>query len=478
MESIKRIIVLSDIHADLHAFIIAMRDCAQVIRKKTTVAFDQNVYDSDLERLLRINLNNEPNDYVEDLNYEWIAENTEVVIAGDIIDGFRPGYTINPWAKNYPQFEIKLLLFINKLNEMAIAKESRVIKVLGNHEFMNMSNNTNATQNRVNYIFGEAIDEQNNYYKGQPRLHCFNPLLVGTYQNGTTQNVQGEGFKLLMKGGACVFHQIYNNFFVHGSLEKGRDINYYNNINGKLNNPAINQVELFNIINDHIGKSYRKITDPESMVWDRRYGLATDISQRIKDPNPSATEDYCDEIKDDLRLLTGLADVSNFRVFVGHCVQSESTKHNLSNTTFTKIVKDASKPFVEMVEPPAKSGVADPTFNFLFGMTMECEKSRQLNDHYLYHVDVGSSRGFDTDEIIKSKYEEKRHLYSRTPQVIEIYNDNKDVRIIRSTMKNTRIHQPRIEYEAMASTVPELRLSTYQKYLKYKRKYLKLKKLI
>jgi hypothetical protein len=296
-----------------------------------------------------------------------------------------------------------------------------------------MSNDTIAALNRVDYIFGEAIDEQNNYYKGQPRLHCFNPLLVGTFQDGTTQNVQGEGFKLLMKGGACVFHQIYNNFFVHGSLEKGRDMNYYNNINTKLNNPATDIVELFNIINNHIGKNYRKITDPESMVWDRRYGLATDISKRIRDPNPSATEDYCDDIKDDLRLLTGLADVSNCRVFVGH---------------------------------------------FLFGMTMECEKTRQLNDHYLYHVDVGSSRGFDTDGIINSKHEEKRHLYSRTPQVIEIYNDNKNVRIIRSTMKNTRIHQPRIEYESFAASVPELRLSTYQKYLKYKKKYLKLKNLI
>ena len=456
----ERIIVLSDIHADLHAFIISMRDCAQVIKKKDGFVFNQNIDDNDLERLLRINLNDIPNEYIQDLNYEWIADNTTVVIVGDMIDGYRPGYTSINWAKNYLQLEIKLLLFINKLNQLATAKNSRVIKVLGNHEFMNMAEVKREEEHRSKFIFPEDFEKGNNYYKGQSRLCCFRPEF--------TKGIPGEGFKLLMEGGAYVFYEINNNFFVHGSLEKGRDKKYYEDMNKEL---KINPTAVI------IQNTFNPAIDPNqtSMAWDRRYGKTKNINRRLEEKNTS----YCNDIKEDLKTLTGDEEVYKYRVFVGHCIQSESTIEDQKNTTFTKIAQDPTKPFIEMIEPPARSGIADPNSNFLFGMTMECHKTDELNDHYLYHVDIGSSRGFDVDDIIiTGKYLEKRHLYSRTPQVIEIYNNNKNVRIIRSTMKNTRIHQPRIEYEAWTSTVPELRLSTYQKYLKYKRKYLKLKNLI
>jgi hypothetical protein len=76
---------------------------------------------------------------------------------------------------------------------------------------------------------------------------------------------------------------------------------------------------------------------------------------------------------------------------------------------------------------------------------------------------------------------ENRLLFSKTPQVLSIKKDrdNDIITIIKSKMKNTRIHQPRYYYERdIVSILPELDLSNYQKYLKYKRKYLKLKKSI
>ena len=79
--SIKRIITLSDIHADIHSFIIALRDCAQVIRKKPGFECYQDIIDKDLESLLSKDLNNatSESEYLEDLNYEWIDDNTYVV---------------------------------------------------------------------------------------------------------------------------------------------------------------------------------------------------------------------------------------------------------------------------------------------------------------------------------------------------------------------------------------------------------------
>ena len=112
---------------------------------------------------------------------------------------------------------------------------------------------------------------------------------------------------------------------------------------------------------------------------------------------------------------------------------------------------------------------------------MECNKSHDLKDHYLYHVDIGSSRAFDQDAaslLIDTRNKEKLNLLSRTPQLLEIYNNDMNVRIIRSTMKNTRIHLPRPNYEAHVklNNLAELDLATYKKYLKYKNKYLVLKK--
>ena len=67
------------------------------------------------------------------------------------------------------------------------------------------------------------------------------------------------------------------------------------------------------------------------------------------------------------------------------------------------------------------------------------------SERYIYKVDVGSMRGFDKTFLPNNI---QSHLGSRTPQVLEIRTratpTKKDVlRILRSTILNTRIHQPR-----------------------------------
>lgn len=459
--SIKRIITLSDIHADIHSFIIALRDCAQVIRKKPGFECYQDIIDNDVESLLSKDLNNatSESEYVEDLNYEWIDNNTYVVIIGDILDGIRPSYSTNKtWYLKYPQLEIKLLLFINKLDDLAKAKNSRVIKVLGNHEIMNMSTDNNVWLNRMDYNFPEDNDPFKNYYKDSSRISTFMP-----YE---------EGYKILMKNGNGVLVKINNNIFVHGGLEIGKKLEYYNNINKILNSSTTRQDLLETTIDKYTGYNGVGIN---SMVWTKKYGKIEDINKRIIQNSEKIT--YCTDIVENLKVLTGLSDITNLKLFVGHCIQSLSSITNSQNTTFTKFNNDPTKQFVEIIEPPAQSGLSNPDTNFLFGITMECEKTPESNNHYVYHVDIGASRSFDNDSysMPNNKRDEKIHLLSRSPQVMEIYNNDTNVRIIRSTIKNTRIHLPRTAYEEHASKISDLNLATYNKYLKYKKKYLQLK---
>jgi hypothetical protein len=130
----------------------------------------------------------------------------------------------------------------------------------------------------------------------------------------------------------------------------------------------------------------------------------------------------------------------------------------------------------------------------IFGITVQCKKPVKdgLTDFYVYQVDIGSSRGFDNNFTnISSANDENRLLFSRTPQVLSIDNSNGSdiVTIIKSKMKNTRIHLPRYNYEKQINSIKssmrkesdyELSLSNprylEKKYLKYKLKYIKLLK--
>jgi hypothetical protein len=97
------------------------------------------------------------------------------------------------------------------------------------------------------------------------------------------------------------------------------------------------------------------------------------------------------------------------------------------------------------------------------------------------------SRGFNTTEerYISNPNE---MIARRTPQVLKIVyiNDKPITSIIRSKLENTKIHVPGltkqvIERKDMIDRDPSLDLipdRTYNKYMKYKMKYQKLKQLL
>ena len=95
-------------------------------------------------------------------------------------------------------------------------------------------------------------------------------------------------------------------------------------------------------------------------------------------------------------------------------------------------------------------------------------------DSYDYYKEISSS---DSDSINN----ENKYLFSKTPQILSIeQKDSIDfVTIIKSKMKNTRIHLPRPNYEIMIKGIKNLKLDSDNydlKYRKYKKKYLEMKK--
>jgi hypothetical protein len=167
------------------------------------------------------------------------------------------------------------------------------------------------------------------------------------------------------------------------------------------------------------------------------------------------------------------------RVIVGHCPQylnSNEYYQSTVNSTFTTIEKNEQ---FEKLSLPVRTSKSDKKNNFIFGIGMECNKEDLDNPNhlpnykdnddrfyvdndqrYIYKVDVGSSRGFDQriERNVFTREYEKANIGSRVSQVLEI-NGN-EINILRSTIKNTRIHQPRQQYETYITdkSINELKL--------------------
>ena len=87
-----------------------------------------------------------------------------------------------------------------------------------------------------------------------------------------------------------------------------------------------------------------------------------------------------------------------------------------------------------------------------------------MNDYYVYYIDATTSRSFDQDyDNIQNRYDENKYLFSKTPQILLINNNNNGIddviTIIKSKMRNTRIHLPRNKYERLIRDNPEFNIN-------------------
>ena len=460
-----RIYALSDIHGDLYSFIISLRDCAKVIKKDINLT----IVDKDIENNLIKDISNDDESYDESFGYEWCGNNSYVVICGDMIDPNR----LNSCKRDdghicgdYPQIEIKLLRFINNMNKKAMESGGRIIKLLGNHELMNIIGNVN-----LDYIYNSHLVTEN-YYRGCKREDIF--------------NVGQIGFTLLFQDGCYILIKINNTIFVHGQLPNNKNIFEIDSTNIFMNNKENHLIEKL----EEWKSELKEYNDNTSLLWNREWGDPNLIYARH---DSKIQEKYCTEsIQNDLSKFMGTPNIDKLRVVLGHCPQNSSSYHNYINTTMThKIVQDySSKTYSSKTIHTDKIDMKNQ--DTIFGITMQCPKVlvNGYTDFYVYHIDVGSSRGFDHDkyykEISTSESEpisiENKYLFSKTPQILSIeqFNDNDFITIIKSKMKNTRIHLPRPNYENLIKNMTSLKLDSGNydiKYKKYKNKYLKLKKL-
>ena len=537
---------LSDIHGDIQSFVIALRDLAEVIKKKKEIPgyeFKQDEYDTNMEEILKLDLNTYEDKYIPDLNYEWCGGNTHVVICGDIIDPQRKRTCLKedkstPCAY-YPQIELKLLMFINALNNQATDDGGKIVKLLGNHDLAAII----YPSIYKHYIYDKDL-ELENYYKNDKRIDIF--------------KVGKPGFKLLVEGGIGILIKINNTIFVHGDLLQ--TYQYYDDLNQFINNPTyhkdtlqnhefwqtqfkieyesftlydINKIlynrglyyqqqkkqllpreELDKIMSQQDFDWYLKLLERESYLKNsssllsRMRGDEQFSSDRAKLSffgNNTKTDNFCSNlISSFTQFASSNLDIikenpTNLKLVIGHCTQHEiSTIEGFTdkgyNVTYNTKIKGDS------VKEVFGTNIFRGEVNFedrgkIFGITMECQIPEQPSLSRIYRVDTGVSR--DNDDHIVSDYrfpphissinsyiktvkDENQYLYSRTPQILKI-NKTKQFFIIKSKMRNTRIHLPRPNYDEHVSKMPELQFTNpyyKQKYLKYKDKYLQLKQMI
>ena len=387
-----------------------------------------------MEEILNLNLNTNENEYIDDLNYEWCGGNAFVVICGDIIDPGRKDsmcvYENGSICNYYPQIELKILMFINAINKQAMKNKGRIYKLLGNHEMMNISNINK--QNQKKYIDKYDIDIDKKYYKDIPRSEIF------MHNN--------HGFKLLFEDKCGILIKINNIIYVHGSLLDS--YKNYHDINNNINDPKINQEKIDSI--------FTPGTTPVKTLQGRKFGNGYEYQQNKNICNTLST-----------RFNNFLKDEENLILVIGHCPQYlnlSSINYDIQNDNYnyTNITNDlVSDTFMYNTDNAIdqKSANTDAYGKNIYGITMGCKTcENNICNHRLYRIDVGSSRSFDLningyDNIINIETENK-YLYSRTPQILKIGKDKK-ISIIKSKMKNTRIHQPRKIYEEYISNLIE-----------------------
>jgi hypothetical protein len=232
--SVKRIIVIGDIHGDYNMLI-------------------------ELLKLAKV-INNEEN---------WIGGETYVVQVGDQIDKCRPkiGSTCeNDIVENDEDNDYKILLYLTKLHNQALKTKGAVISLLGNHEIMNVEGD-------LSYVSraGLGYNKESNFYNFKSKEDRINRFSVGN---------EISNFLACTRQVAVI---IGSNLFAHAGIvseiAEKYDIKSINQIMtlyllNKLNNKEYIYDNKYNKKHYLDKKIYNDIflNDQISPLWNRIYG--------------------------------------------------------------------------------------------------------------------------------------------------------------------------------------------------------------
>jgi len=493
-----RIVTFSDIHGDLDALIVCLRDCANVIHKP---GFNPSAGRRDPELDMYFDMDINHVDYDRSLGYEWRPEDTTfVVIIGDLIDPVRNRANI---IENiyHRQIELKIIHFINALNESALRHYQerhphvglqrelpdqhcgRIYKLLGNHDLLNFAS-SNASYNKLirNYTFEEDI----------PFIH-HNGTDVDYYDSGTNQYTRSTIFRYPNPGFNAYFQTtgtgvaliINDNLFIHGGLTGKHNLNDVKQFHYQL----LRSTTVL-LSDDQFVKLTTQI---KPLLEVRHYYKNNDDTST---PSVSAKQEFdtghvsCELFSDRLEQFCGQdrcegLNPKRIRMFKGHCTQS--TMNTTPSTVLSGFIMNTGTTEMysnynsdDQLHPNAfyhgdqKEAVAEVDeddeeqyhpHNRKWGVTLSCDRNtnRAINlagnpSPQIIKVDVGMGRGqdnidgstvFDFNTIGKR---EKTIFESRVPQVIIIPEAGHDhperLILIRSTLKHMAIHMPRPNYSA------------------------------
>lgn len=628
VSSYEDLYIIGDIHGDIKALILCLRDMCQVIKKTKLITgekYDGNELDiiigDDEERLL---MPIDHPDYDKSLGYEWVANpTTRVICTGDLLDNKRDGkyyqMTANIWFKqnetiitkqrmdgnydsiripynygkyyvgkhkelesyivnttkfNYQRFfsiniyERKIEMAkhhkvigisedgqqyiieqtddLNKYNEFYIENimmgydeyiheemkiiellncfEDNIIKILGNHEYCNIS----LFPNLYHPTIEEAIREkkiERNIMENFAKTALILPLEIRQNINNLYDlfnfiNINKRTERVMMAENyisdfalsfcyfddnrviprQCIFDPevnygfskfgeeprvlyVYRNFiFMHGGM--GKFVESIIEII-KRKYPKDNILNKINMaFYDYLvfGKTGNKAFDNViyNIMYDRTFG---EIESSYADPQNYNNRNclYLEQILTNINSAKG--NTTKYKIdtmIIGHCPQYsyylENDVPNVPDEYYQVYGQIEDKDlYVEHTDPvDTRSQLelynTDPP---KLGITMGCPLNE--NNHKLYRIDVGMSRAFDPIKNNNCADLDGRMIYIRRPQILrikyeDISNNKYKISVLKTSAELMEMMQKR-QY----CVYPYPQEGGYKKYMKYVNKIAKLK---
>lgn len=534
----KNIFAISDIHGDIMGLITMLHINIGLLKYEHNDNYETMYSNLDLKINITIDKTNNFPFIVKSENNNFdcllgftinknIINKTIIVIIGDIIDGYRTNFTYNNNGKRFGEFiheEIKILLLINKL----IYEGCDIIKLIGNHELMNMNLCSGRYNNYTDYISPFALNENNN---------------ITVYQNNESYEINRSklfnksnslGVELLMYNNLYCIVKLGDFIFCHGGIkdfiDKKNYLNYYDENDNQINDNYIN-IDLINKSMIYLLKNMSFIGEQNcnfsDILWDRQFGELNKINEFNKNiidtkkgnfiknfynyftkqnnyTKPINYHKYFEDLIESLKYFNDYNDKTC--LIIGHCPQCNyCDEYDTFNSTFCEIKTiDSNK----ITLSQNKLYVGKKQFIYdkhnkcdtaVFGITVSCidiNDNKYVNETEtctipkIIRIDHSSSRAFDSDCMYNKLNNNvnidtfSKIFVSRMPQVIKIStntNNKREFEIIRALTKNIKIFQKRNinndKFNYFIDNETQLymqKFNYYNKYIKYKNKYIKM----